>query len=54
MNSYSYNVMKYLYDANSQYKRANNMLKVMYGYMTPQQMIYEECKDEIMKRILFG
>ena len=54
MNSYSCNVMKYLYDVNSQYKRANNMLMVMYGYMTPQQMIYEECKNEIIKRILFG
>lgn len=54
MNTYSYNVMKYLYDVNSQYKRANNMIKVMYGYMTPQQMIYEECKDEMMKIILFG
>ena len=54
MNSYSCNVINYLYDVNSQYKRANNMLKVMYGYMTPQQMIYEECKNEIIKRILFG
>ena len=54
MNSYSCYVINYLYDVNSQYKRANNMLKVMYGYMTPQQMIYEECKNEIIKRILFG
>ena len=54
MNRYSYNMIKYLYDMNSQYKRANNIIMVMYGYMTPQQMIYEECKDEIMKKILFG
>ena len=54
MNCNTYNMIKYLYDVNSQYKRANSMLKVMYGFMTPQQMIYEECKDEIMKRILFG
>ena len=51
---YYYNIAKHLYNVNSQYKRANNMIKVMYGYMTPQQMIYEECKDEMMKRILFG
>lgn len=49
-----YNVVKYLYDVNSQQKRFNNMIRVMYGYMTPQQMICEECKNEIMKKILFG
>ena len=49
-----YNIMRCLYGVNSQYKRANNMLKVMYRYMTPQQMIYDECKDEMIKRILFG
>ena len=51
---YYYNMAKYLYDVNSQYKSVNNMIKVMYGYMTLQQMIYEECKDELMKKILFG
>ena len=54
MKNYSYNIMKYLYNMNSQYKRVNNMFKVMYGYITPQQMVFEECKDEMMKRILFG
>ena len=49
-----YNMMRYLYNVNSQYKRANNMLKIMYGYMTPQHMIYEEYKDEMIKRFLFG
>jgi len=51
---YYYNVLKYLYDVNSQFKRANNISKVIYGYMTSQQMVYEECKDEMIKRILFG
>ena len=50
----SYNLIKYLYDANSEYKRINNAIKVYYRYMTPQQMINEECKDEMMKKILFG
>ena len=50
---YYYNMAKYLYNVKSQYNRASNMIKVVYGYMTPQQMIYEECKDEMMKRILF-
>ena len=51
---YYNNMLKYLCNVNSQYKRTNNIIKVMYGYMTPQQMIYEECKDEMMKKILFG
>ena len=51
---YRYNIMRYLYDMNSQYKRANNILKFMYGYIAPQQMIYEECKDKMIKIILFG
>lgn len=54
MNYNTYYMIKYLYNMNSQYKRANNILKIMYGYMTPQQMINEECKDEMMKKILFG
>ena len=48
-----YNMVKCLYDVNSHYKRTNNIFLIMYGYMTPQQMIYEECKDEIIKRIIF-
>ena len=49
-----YNMLRCLCNVNGQYKRANNMIKIMYGYMTPQQMIYEECKDEMIKRFLFG
>ena len=51
---YHYNMMKYLYDVNSLYKRANNTIRVIYGYMTPQQMFYQEYKDKMIKRILFG
>lgn len=35
-------------------KLANNSMNVMYGYMTPQQMIYDAWKDEAIKHILFG
>lgn len=50
----SYNLIKYLYDANSEYKRINNAIKVYYRYITPQQMFYETCKDELIRHIIFG
>lgn len=54
MNCNIYHALRCFWEALSQYKLANNSMNVMYGYMTPQQMIYDALKDEAFKHILFG
>lgn len=48
-----YFMFRNLYEIQSQCKLANNIVKVSYGYISPQHMIYDAYKDEIIKHILF-
>ena len=43
-----------LYEAKSKYKLANNILLFNQGLISPQQLLYESSKDEIIKHIIFG
>ena len=53
MNYNYYNLILQRYDVNSRCKFINNSIKVAYRCMTPQQMIIETCKDEIIRQLLF-
>lgn len=53
MNYDLYYSMKYLYELETRYNLANNIMKVMYGYMNPQQLFYYTSRDELIKQILF-
>ena len=53
MNYDLYYSMKYLYELETRYNLAKNLIKVMYGYMSPQQLFYYKSRDELIKQILF-
>lgn len=48
-----YYLTRLLYEVKSKYNLANNIQLINQGLISPQQLLYEASKDEIIKRIIF-
>ena len=46
-------ILYFTYEVSSRLNLAINMVKVLNGYMKPEQMLYYMSEDEAIKQILF-
>lgn len=44
---------RYLYDINSNYKLANNLINMINGNISPKQVLINTCYDQIVKNVIF-